>query len=126
MIGSAVRVQFVQQQANETVFEVLGAIFESLTSFVVFSASIFYMLAVFSVIVLRRKRPDWERSYRTLGYPVVPILYLVFYSWFLFQVYFFKRFEANVGLGLIALGVPVYYVYRAWARKHPERLHDGM
>jgi APA family basic amino acid/polyamine antiporter len=126
VIGSVVRVQFVQQQADETVLEVLGAIFESLTSFVVFSASIFYMLTVFSVIVLRRKRPDWERSYRTLGYPVVPILYLVFYSWFLYQVYDFKRFEANVGLGLIALGVPVYYAYRAWARKHPERLHDGM
>lgn len=82
VMGSALRVMFLHQNANENVFEVLGEIFFSLTSYVVFSASIFYMLAVLSVIVLRRKHPDWERSYRTLGYPVVPIAYLVFYSWF--------------------------------------------
>eukprot|EP00913_Durusdinium_trenchii_P010910 g10239.t1 len=50
------------------------SIFDMLTDFVIFSASIFYMLAVLAVIILRRKHPEWERPYRTWGYPLVPIL----------------------------------------------------
>lgn len=126
IIGSALRVQFLNADDSQNVFQMMGEIFSSLTSYVVFSASIFYMLAVLSVIVLRRKHPDWERSYRTMGYPIVPLLYLGFYSWFLIQVYGFQPFEAKVGLGLIALGLPVYYAYRFWAKRNPEQLHDGM
>ena len=101
-------------------------IFGMLTDYVIFSASIFYMLAVFAVIVLRYKHPDWERPYRTLGYPVVPLLYLSFYSWFLYQIYDYKPFEAQVGIGLIVLGLPVYYAWRAWAVSHPQAARGGM
>jgi APA family basic amino acid/polyamine antiporter len=81
---------------------------------------------VFAVIVLRYKHPDWERPYRTLGYPVVPLLYLSFYSWFLYQIYGSKPFEARVGIGLIVLGLPVYYAWRAWAVRHPQPARGGM
>ena len=83
------------------------------------------MLAVLAVIVLRIKHPEWERPYRTLGYPVTPIAYLVFYSCFLYYVYTGQPTEANIGLVLIAIGIPAYYGYRWWAKQNPETLHDG-
>ena len=95
------------------------SIFEMLTNFVIFSASIFYMLSVLAVILLRWKHPEWERPYRTWGYPFVPVLYLLFYGWFLWQVYLGQPFEAKAGLGLIAAGLPVYFAWRTWASRHP-------
>jgi APA family basic amino acid/polyamine antiporter len=99
--------------------------FELLTNFVIFSASIFYMLAVLAVIILRRKHPDWERPYRVWGYPVVPVLYLTFYVWFLFNIYLQYPFESKTGLLLIAAGIPFYYGWRAWAKRNPDPLGDG-
>ena len=92
-------------------------IFGLLTDYVVFSASIFYVLAVLAVFVLRRKSPDAERPYRTLGYPWTPALYVLFYGWFLFQIFVGKPHEAFVGMGLIAVGIPFYFVWQFWLRK---------
>ena len=46
-------------------------------------------------------------------------MYSVFYVWFLWEVYVGNPAQANIGLGLIALGVPVYLGYQRWgdARK---------
>ena len=46
--------------------------FDLLTNFVIFAASVFYMLAVVALIVLRIRHPEWNRPYRTWGYPYVP------------------------------------------------------
>jgi basic amino acid/polyamine antiporter, APA family len=100
VIGSLVLVQTFQWQRS---------VFDVLTDYVVFASSIFYVLSVIAVIILRRTRPDLPRPYRTLGYPVVPVVYTLFYCWFLFEVYRYNPGQANIGLGLIALGIPVYF-----------------
>jgi len=94
-------------------------IFGILTDFVVFSASIFYMLAVGAVIILRRRYPDRDRPFRTPGYPLVPMLYLIVYTWFLYYVFQGKPDEAKTGLVLVLLGLPVYYAYQFWVRRNP-------
>ena len=99
------------------------SIFSLLTNFVIFSASIFYVLGVLAVIVLRIRRPDLHRPYRTWGYPVTPIAFLLVYLWFLGQIYVDKPLESRVGLILIAIGVPVFFAYRAkkkWGTKEWE------
>ena len=93
------------------------SIFGLLTNFVIFSASIFYSLSVLAVIVLRYRLPNAKRPYRTWGYPLVPLLFLTVYVWFLAQVYVGKPLESRLGLVLIAFGIPVYYIYRARARR---------
>ncbi len=118
VIGSAVLVSTGEGYEDRTIFDLL-------TNYVIFSSSIFFMLTVLSVFVLRWKHPDWERPYRTWGYPVVPFVYVAFYGWFLVNVYKSEPTEANIGLGLIALGLPIYYGWRAWAVRHPEVMHDG-
>jgi APA family basic amino acid/polyamine antiporter len=94
-----------------------GSIFSLLTNFVIFSASIFYMLAVLAVIVLRWRLPAAERPYRTAGYPVTPLLFLAVYVWFLGQIYRSYAVESRVGLLLIALGIPAYWAYGKWGRR---------
>jgi APA family basic amino acid/polyamine antiporter len=98
-------------------------VFDILTNYVVFASSIFYMLAVVGVVILRHKRPDLPRPYRTLAYPYVPFLYAAFYAWFLCEVYLGDPLQANIGLGLIALGIPVYYFWQRWPglRREVER-----
>lgn len=94
-----------------------NSIFTLLTNFVIFAASIFYLLAVLAVVVLRIRHPEWKRPYRTLGYPVVPLLFVAVYVWFLIQIYRGSPLEAHTGLVLIALGLPVYFAYRQSSRK---------
>jgi APA family basic amino acid/polyamine antiporter len=93
------------------------SIFDLLTNFVIFSVSIFYLLAVLAVVILRIRRPDLERPYRTWGYPVVPVLFIAAYIWFLSQVYLGSPLESHTGLVIIALGLPVYFAYRKWGQK---------
>lgn len=88
------------------------SIFTLLTNFVIFAASIFYVLCVAAVIVLRWRQPDAPRPYRTFGYPYTPLAFLVVYGWFLWAIYVERPFEAQVGLLLIALGLPVFFVFR--------------
>jgi APA family basic amino acid/polyamine antiporter len=92
-----------------------ASIFELLTNFVIFSLSIFVTLAVLAVIVLRFKRPDLDRPYKTWGFPVTPVIFLSVYVWFMIQIYLNKPLESRIGLLLIALGIPFYFFYQKWS-----------
>jgi APA family basic amino acid/polyamine antiporter len=107
VLASAVLVEYVDYFKHKSIFSIL-------TDCIIFVSSIFYALSVGAVMVLRRKQPDRERPYRTLGYPFVPILYIIVYGWFLVYVYRGNPAESLIGLGIIALGIPVYYY---WKRK---------
>ncbi len=125
IVASALLIKYHPDFAPDESGKPKTNIFDLLTTYAIFSGSIFYMLAVLAVIVLRIKHPEWKRPYRTLGYPVTPIAYLTFYCFFLYYIYDGKPTEANIGLVLIAIGLPAYYGYRWWAKRNPETLHDG-
>ncbi len=92
----------------------LSGTFEQLYSYVIFGFWIFMGLTVAGVIVLRRKRPDLPRPYKTWGYPVTPILFILS-SVFLTVNSLLRAFwNSFIGLALIALGIPVYLV---WSRR---------
>jgi APA family basic amino acid/polyamine antiporter len=102
------------------------SIFGLLTNFVIFSASVFYMLGVLAVIILRFRRPDVSRPYKTWAYPFVPVLFLVVYVWFMRQIYLTNPLEARTGLGFIALGVPVFFAYRFFSRRENSQEEDTL
>jgi APA family basic amino acid/polyamine antiporter len=85
---------------------------------VIFASWILYAMATASVIVLRRKRPDLPRPYRTLGYPVVPVLFVA--TAILLEVFTLKQSprESIAGIVLILLGLPCYYYWKR--RPKPE------
>lgn len=89
-----------------------GSLFTLLTNFVVFVSNVFYALGVLAVMLLRFRMPDASRPYRTWGYPYVPILYLLISAWFLIQVFRSNPLESIAGLGLMGLGVPVYWLFQ--------------
>jgi amino acid transporter len=84
------------------------SVFDLLTNFVVFAGGIFEVLCVLGVIILRYRRPDLARPYRTWGYPLVPAAYLLCFGGFLAVVFIGEPFEAVAGLVLVAAGLPVY------------------
>ena len=72
----------------------------------------FYALAVATVFVLRRKRPDMERPYRTWGYPVVPLLFLVASVGMVLNALITTPRDTGLTFGIILAGLPVYWVWR--------------
>ena len=96
-------------------------IFDLLTNFVVFAASMFYALGILAVIVLRWRAPNQERPYRTHGYPLVPLAFLTVYAWFLYRIYADKPLEARTGLLIIACGLPFYWGYQRWDAQRDHR-----
>jgi amino acid transporter len=89
-------------------------LYDLLYTYVIFGANLFYMLAIGSVFVLRIRRPDLERPYCTLGYPVTPILYvagaLVLLGSMLLD--HASRVQSLVGIGIILLGLPAYWLFQ--------------
>ena len=95
----------------------LSGSFDTLTDYVIFGSWIFYGLTTASVFIFRRRMPDAERPYKAWGYPVVPALFLLVTGFLLFTTLLpepgkgLRGINPNalIGLGLIALGLPVYW-----------------
>ncbi len=83
--------------------------FDTLTNYVIFGSWIFYAFVTASVFVFRKKYPDATRPYKTFGYPVVPILFLLVAGWLLINTILTSPMQSFIGIFLIALGLPVYY-----------------
>ncbi len=93
---------------------VLSGSYEDLFNYVIFGSWILYGLATASVIVLRKKRPDMPRPYRTWGYPVVPVVFVLVAAALLLSTLIDNPVRSLAGLGLILAGLP-FYSY--WKRK---------
>lgn len=85
--------------------------FERTISYVVFADAIFFALTAASVFVFRVRRPAEPRPYRTLGYPLVPLLFIAFNTWFVVHTVFSRPLESAAGLGLVLAGVPAYWLW---------------
>ena len=93
---------------------VFSGTYEQLFTYVVFAALLFYLWAAASVFTLRRKFPHLERPYKVWGYPVVPALYILASVWILINTLVERPVESLAGMGIVAVGIPVYYY---WKRK---------
>jgi APA family basic amino acid/polyamine antiporter len=87
----------------------LSGSFDTLTDYVIFGSWIFYALITSSIFVFRRKYPDADRPYRAWGYPLVPIVFLLVAGWLLINTMMTAPKQSFIGIGLIILGLPVYY-----------------
>ncbi|HET7240135.1 MAG TPA: amino acid permease [Gemmatimonadales bacterium] len=79
----------------------------------------FYTLAVAAVFVLRRTRPDMPRPYRTWGYPVVPLLFLLASLGMVLNALLTDPVNTGITFGIILAGIPVYYMWRGVAGGRP-------
>jgi basic amino acid/polyamine antiporter, APA family len=91
----------------------LSGTYSDLLNYTVFTVLIFYILTITGVFVLRRKQPQAPRPYRAWGYPLLPALYVLMATAICVNLLFAKPSTSLAGLGLVALGVPVYYYWRS-------------
>ena len=93
--------------------------FERILVYAGVGLALFSMLAVAAVYVLRLRRPDLPRPFRTPGYPVVPALYLVATALLIAAVLYDpqNRRPSEMALLSILAGVPVYYLWTAFQRR---------
>ena len=104
---------------------VLAGSYDMLTDYAVFALTLFYALVAGSVFIFRRRLPDAHRPYRTLGYPFVPILFLVVTAWLILTTIWNTPLQSSIGLGLMLLGLPVYMYWESHNRRNPEKQEQG-
>ncbi|HNU07805.1 MAG TPA: amino acid permease [Pyrinomonadaceae bacterium] len=89
-----------------------GNVYGDLLTYVISAALIFYILAIAAVFVLRFKRPDAERPYRAVGYPIIPALYCIGAFIVLVVLFVYQTTATWPGLVIVLTGVPVYFIWR--------------
>src|SRR6516162_5621357 len=98
----------------------LSGTYNELLEYVVFAVVLFYILTIAGVLWLRHTRPEAPRPYRAWGYPVVPVLYILFATFVEWALLTHKAFRSIAGLCLVGLGIPVYYLWRGAGPKRVE------
>src|SRR5206468_6727641 len=92
-----------------------GNVYNQLLEYIVSADLLFYILMIAAVMVLRRKRPNAERPYRTWGYPVVPIISIVLAGLLIVDLAFLAPATSGIGMLIVLTGVPVYFFWRKGA-----------
>jgi APA family basic amino acid/polyamine antiporter len=85
-----------------------------LLDYIIFAVLVFYILTIVGLFVLRRTRPDAERPYKAVGYPILPIIYILMALFIDVVLLRYKPQFTWPGLIVVLLGIPVYY---AWSRR---------
>src|SRR5437588_4417443 len=85
---------------------VLTGKYDDLFNLVIFASWILYGMTAAAVLVLRRKQPDLRRPYRTLGYPLIPILFVIGAAVLVLQTAYDRPRESAIGIVLICIGIP--------------------
>ncbi|HEY2847964.1 MAG TPA: amino acid permease [Pyrinomonadaceae bacterium] len=97
-----------------------GNLYGDLLTYVISAALIFYILAIAAVFVLRVKRPDAERPYKAVGYPLIPALYIVGAAVILVVLFVYQTTATWPGLLIVLTGVPVYFIWRKTSSRKPQ------
>ena len=93
--------------------------FEKVITYVTFTDWIFMTATAFIVILFRRSRAGDDRPYRTLGYPITPLIFVVISAWFVVNTLIEQPQQAGAGLVFLGLGYPVYLYF---ARRKKQNL----
>ncbi|HEY9422823.1 MAG TPA: amino acid permease [Thermoanaerobaculia bacterium] len=91
--------------------------YSQLYTYVVFASVVFHAMTAAAVFVLRRRQPDTPRPYRTWGYPLVPALFILACLLLIGNTLKESPVESLLGLGLVALGLPAYAMFRRRSAK---------
>ncbi len=94
----------------------LSGTYSDLLDYVVIAVLIFYILTVSGIFILRKRRPDAERPYKALGYPVLPALYIAAAAAISIDLLIFKYDNTRWGVLIVAIGIPIYFLWKRLAQ----------
>lgn len=90
--------------------------YDQLYIYATFAAVLFHVAAGSAIFVFRRRMPDAPRPYRTWGYPIVPLLFVVTSAVVLWNTLLERPTESLLGVGMLLIGLPAYFGWRRRAR----------
>ncbi len=93
----------------------LSGSYNDLLDYVIFAVLLFYILTIAGLFVLRRTRPDMDRPYKAIGYPVLPAVYILAAGLIEVLLLAYKPNYTWPGLIIVLLGLPVYFIWRGKA-----------
>jgi APA family basic amino acid/polyamine antiporter len=89
----------------------LSGKYGALLDYVVIAVLIFYVITLIGIFKLRKTEPTMDRPYKAVGYPFLPILYILMASVLSICLLLFKTETTLPGILLVLIGVPVYYIF---------------
>jgi basic amino acid/polyamine antiporter, APA family len=98
-----------------TIILVLTGSYETLYSYSILAAWVFYTLSVGAVLVLRRKLPHADRPYRMWGYPWTLWVFVGVSIWFIMNSWVTQPLPSLMALAIIGSGMVAYWVWRKFA-----------
>jgi len=96
----------------------LSGTYGNLLDYVIFAVLIFFTLTILAIFILRVKRPDIPRPYKAFGYPLIPSIYILTTLSIMVILLIYKPDYTFPGLGIVLLGIPVFYLWRKY-NKNP-------
>jgi basic amino acid/polyamine antiporter, APA family len=90
---------------------------ENLITYTVSVEWIFFTLAAAGIFIFRKKLKNSERPYKTFGYPVTPLIFIIINIWFIINIMINKPLHMAIGFCFLLLGVPVFLYFK---RKNPQ------
>lgn len=107
-------------QAAISILLTFTGTYDQLFTYVIFTEFLFYALMCAAVIRLRQTAPGLERPYRAWGYPVTPLLFIVFAAWLVGNTIVEKPIDSLVGTLILVAGLPLYFYW-----KRQKAVEDG-
>jgi APA family basic amino acid/polyamine antiporter len=101
-------------QAVWTSILCLSGTYGQLLDYIIFAVLVFYILTIAGLFVLRRTRPNAERPYKAIGYPLLPAIYIAMAVFIDIVLLRYKPQYTWPGLIIVLVGIPVYF---AWSRR---------
>ena len=98
----------------------LSGTYGNLLDYVIFAVLLFFTLTILAIFILRKKRPDIDRPYKAFGYPVVPAIYILTTLTIMVILLIYKPIYTFPGLGIVLLGIPVFYLWRKFNKNSTE------
>ncbi|MDO5980202.1 APC family permease [Flavivirga spongiicola] len=102
----------IAQALWSIIIVIIWGTFEAVITYVVFIDWIFFVLVACIVILFRFTRKDAIRPYKTIGYPIIPIIFIATATIFVGNTLINNPLYAGVGLLFLGLGLPVYYYFK--------------
>jgi APA family basic amino acid/polyamine antiporter len=99
----------------------LSGTYGQLLDYIIFAVLVFYILTIVALFVLRRTRPEAERPYRAIGYPLLPAIYIVMALYIDIVLLRYKPQYTWPGLIIVLLGIPVYFLWSSGSAARASR-----
>jgi APA family basic amino acid/polyamine antiporter len=94
----------------------LSGTYSDLLDYVIFAVLLFFALTILAIFVLRVRKPDIPRPYKTFGYPVIPALYILTTTFIMIILLIYKPKYTFPGLVIVLLGIPVFYIWKRFSK----------